>query len=164
MTRGASLPHLGLLLLVSAACARAAPGLSEAHATAIRDSVTATLEDFRRHAADRQWDSMIAIYATDPGFRWLENGEVRYRSAAEIRQALAGVPATTRIVTSYRDTEILALAPGIASVNTLFQTQFLDSATTSFRFGGAITMTLLHRPEGWRIVAGHTSAPIPRRQ
>ena len=161
---GSALRHLSLLVLLSAACAQPAPELSAGHAAAIRDSVSATLEAFRRYAAASQWDSMTAIYAADSGFRWLENGEVRYRSAAAIRQALSEVPATTRIVTSYQDTEILAVAPGVASMNTRFQTQFVDSTTAPFSFGGAITMTLVHHPEGWRIVAGHTSAPIPRRQ
>lgn len=161
---GSSFPPLGLLLLLSAGCAQPAPQLAAGHAAAIRDSVTMTLEAFRRHSAARQWDSLTAIYDTEPGFRWLENGEVRYRSGAEIRQALSGVPATTRIVTSYQDTEILAVAPGIASVNTQFQTEFLDSTTAGFSFGGAISMTLVHRPEGWRIIAGHTSGPVPRRQ
>lgn len=159
-----SYPHLSLLLLLSAGCTQPAPGLSANHAAAIRDSVTAMLESFRRYSAARQWDSLTAMYAAEPGFRWIENGEVRYRSGAEIRQALSSVPATTRIVTSYQDTEILAVAPGIASVNTRFQTRFLDSTAVLFGFGGAISMMLVHRPAGWRIVAGHASAPVPRRQ
>ena len=161
---GSSFPPFSMLLLLSAGCAQPSPEMSAPHAAAIRDSVTATLDAFRRYSTARQWDSLTAIYDTEPGFRWLENGEVRYRSGAEIRQALGGVPATTQIVTSYQDTEILAVAPGIASVNTRFQTQFLDSTTASFSFGGAITMTLVHRSDGWRIIAGHTSAPVPRRQ
>jgi SnoaL-like domain len=164
MMPGSSFAPLSMFFLLSAGCTQPVPELSAGHAAAIRDSVTTTLEAFRRYSAARQWDSLTAIYAAEPGFRWLENGEVRYRSGAEIRQALSGVPATTRIVTSYQDTEILAIAPGIASVNTRFQTQFLDSTTAPFSFGGAITMTLVHRPEGWRIIAGHTSAPVPRRQ
>jgi hypothetical protein len=152
-----------VVLVIATGCSSSTAGLQADHAAAIRDSVSQALEAFGRHAAAQQWDSMTAHYATDPEFRWIENGEVRYRSGAEIRQALTEVPPTTRIVTTYEDTEIHAIAPGTAVVNTGFRTEFVDSTTGNFGFGGAITMMFLHRPEGWRIIAGHTSAPIPRR-
>lgn len=150
-----------LLLIAVAGCASATSGLSPVHVAAIQDSIRTTLDAFRRHAANRQWDSLAAMYAADASFRWIENGEVRYRSAGDIRTALARVSSTMRIETSYRDTEIVPLAPGIASVLTHFESRFVDSST-SFSFGGAMTMLLMHRADGWKIVSGHSSAPIPR--
>lgn len=150
-----------LFLLSAAGCATSTSGLFPAQTAAIQDSIRTTLDAFRRHAANRRWDSLAAMYAPDSSFRWVENGEVRYRSPEEIRTALARVSATMRIETNYRDTEIFPLAPGIASVLTHFETQFVDS-TTFFSFGGAMTMVLMHRAGGWKIVSGHSSAPIPR--
>ena len=150
-----------LFLLSTAGCASATSGLPPTHTAVIQDSIRTTLDAFRRHGANRRWDSLAAKYAPDSSFRWVENGEVRYRSPEEIRTALARVSATMRIETSYRDTEIFPLAPVIPSVLTHFETRFVDS-TTSFSFGSAMTMVVMHRAGGWKIVSGHGSGPIPR--
>jgi hypothetical protein len=147
--------------LASGACAHTPRTLSNAHAAAIRDSVHQVLDLFRRYSATRQWDSLANLYAPDARFRWVENGVVQYRSAADIRRALAGLPPATRIESIYQDPEIIAIAPGVASLVTRFQTRIGDSAS-AFSFGGAITMTLVNTDAGWRILNGHTSSPIPR--
>ena len=97
-----------------------------------------------------------------PRFTWVEDGAVRYRSAAEIRQALETLPPTMHVETTYSDTEIFALAPGVASVITRFETRFADSAGAGFSFDGAMTMTLVHGEDGWRFFGGHTSSPKRR--
>ena len=150
------------VLVTSAGCARAPETLSDAHATAMRDSVQALLAEFTTRFAAKEWDSVGRFYAEDARFRWVEDGVVRYRSAAEVRRALAAVPASMRIKTTYRDTEVLPLAPGLASVVTQFQTSFADSAGRGFTFGGAITMTLVHLQDGWKFLGGHTSSPRAR--
>lgn len=150
------------VLVTSAACKEGSGTLSDAHASAIRDSVQALLAEFTTRFAAKEWDSVGRLYAEDTRFRWVEDGVVRYRSAGEVSRALAAVPASMRITTTYRDTEILPLAPGLASVVTQFQTSFADSAGRGFAFGGAITMTLVHLRDGWRFLGGHTSSAKPR--
>jgi len=98
-------------LVLSLACAPAPTALSEAHAAAIRDSVTQAQTRFRELSARAHWDSLGAFYSTAPGFRFAESGAVQYRSATEVRRALSRMPAGTRIETSYRDSEIDAVAP-----------------------------------------------------
>lgn len=133
--------------------------MTAAHAAAIRDSVQATLDAFLRHSAAGQWDSLATLYDDSPDFRWMENGVVQYRSAAQIRQAFRRVAPGTRIETSHTDTEIVVLAPGAASVATAFYTKFIDPRNPSgLEFGGVMTMVLAHRPAGWRFVVGHTSS------
>lgn len=155
-------PTLLTALAACATTARTAQPLSDVHATAIRDSVQQTLDLFRRYSRTRQWDSLVTLYADDPRFRWIENGAVRYRSPSDIQVGLAALPPNTSIESTYRDTEITPIAPGIASVTTLFQTRFVSPPAPPFEFGGAITMMLIHRPDGWRILSGHSSAPIRR--
>jgi SnoaL-like protein len=150
---------------ITAGCARpaAAPPsqLTDAWASAIRDSAATALQAIRRHSEAAQWDSLAVMYSETPGFRFVENGTVRYRSAAAIRQALSSVPIGTRIQTQYRDTEIAALAPGLADVATLFETSFIDPGGARFSFQGAVTLILAHEPGGWRIIRGHSSSPPP---
>jgi len=134
--------------------------LTAAHAAAIRDSVQATLDAFLRYSAAGQWDSLGGLYDEGPEFRWMEQGVVQYRSAAQMRQALRRVSPGTRIETTHHDTEIVALAPGAASVATAFHTRFVDPRNPAgLEFGGVITMVLAHREPGWRIVVGHASSP-----
>lgn len=151
-----------ILIGVTAACARTPRPLSNTHAAAMRDSVQETLTRFRHYSATRQWDSLVTLYANDARFRWAENGVVRYRSPSLIREALSSLSSEMRIETTYHDTEIIPIEPGAASVVTLFRTRFVGSAGPSFEFGGAITMTLIHQPAGWRILNGHTSSPTPQ--
>ncbi|HEX9892322.1 MAG TPA: nuclear transport factor 2 family protein [Gemmatimonadales bacterium] len=149
-------------LVLSLACAPAPTALSEAHAAAIRDSVTQAQTRFRELSARAHWDSLGAFYSTAPGFRFAESGAVQYRSATEVRRALSRMPAGTRIETSYRDSEIDAVAPGVAVLTTLFETSFVDTTGARFSFGGAVTLLWVHESAGWRIRAGHSSAPVPR--
>jgi hypothetical protein len=150
------------VLTLTAACTHGPRPLTATQVAAMQDSVRETLSLFRRYQSTSQWDSLSRLYADDDRFRWVENGVVRYRSAADVRQALARLASVMRIETTYQETEILPIAPGLASVVTRFQTRFGDPAAGGFTFGGAITMTLIHAAEGWRILGGHTSSPIQR--
>jgi hypothetical protein len=151
-----------LLLLGSIACARPGADMSAEHAAAIGDSARAFLAEFTRLSEDARWDSVAALYSQRADFRFLENGAVRYADAEAIRTALAMLPVGTRIRTEYSDVIVQPLGPGVAGVAAQFATQFVDSTGVTFGFSGAISMTLQHEPAGWRIVAGHSSAPVPR--
>jgi len=154
------LPMVAVLASSLAACVPPSnQPMTAAHAAAIRDSVQVTLDAFRRYSAAGQWDSLGALYAPESEFRWLEQGMVQYRKASEIREALRRVPRTSRIETTYNDTEIVPLAPGVAVVATAFYTRLLEPGrSTSVEFGGVLDMTLVHREAGWRILLGHSSS------
>jgi hypothetical protein len=130
--------------------------------SAVEDGVRQTLNLIQRYSAASQWDSLATLYADDVGFRWVENGTVRYRSVAEIRRGFASLRPGTRIETRYEDTEIIPVTSSLATVVTRFQTRFIDPRSPDFRFGGAITMTLTRTTQGWRILGGHTSSANPR--
>jgi hypothetical protein len=144
-----------------AACSPS-PGLDEAHQAAMRDSVVDFLGTFRGHSEAGAWDSLLSLYADTPSFRWVEDGEVRYRSVGEIRDALAGMPPGLRIETTHDDLEVTPLAPGLAWVVMRFQSEFVDASGPMFSFQGGITMVVEHGSTGWRIVGGHASTPRPR--
>jgi hypothetical protein len=120
--------------------------------------VQATLDAFRRYSAAGHWDSLAALYAEERGFRWMEQGVIQYRSPEQIRQALRRVSPGTRIETSYFDTEILPLAPGVAAVATIFRTRYVGDGNPGTELGGVLAMTLVHRTGGWKILLGHSSS------
>lgn len=149
---------VGVLIVVGAACTPADEGLTPTHADAIQDSVRQMLDDFGQYSTAGLRDSVLTFYADTSVFRWVEDGQVRYRSVGEVREALAALPSTVRVRTELENTEIIPLGPGLASVVTGFTTQFVDSTGGGFRFGGVMTMTLVHHQGGWRILNGHSSS------
>lgn len=148
--------------LLSGACTSAPSELTADHAAAIRDSVGAALIEFARLSASARWDSLGMMYSDDPGFRFYENGGLQYESVDAVREVLSSLPAGTTISTEYRDADIRPLAPGLAVVGALFESTFADDAGSGFRFSGAVTMVWVHEPGGWKILSGHSSAPVPR--
>jgi hypothetical protein len=151
-----------LALTIALACARRPSALSADHATALGDSARAFLTEFTRLSAAAEWDSLSQLYSARSDFRFLESGEVRYASASTIREALRALPPGTRIRTEYSDMAVQPMAPGLVGVSALFSSQFVDSAGGGFGFSGAISLTLQQESAGWRIIAGHSSAPVPR--
>jgi ketosteroid isomerase-like protein len=149
--------------VILAACRPASPApLDAAHAAAIDDSVRQSLDTFLRLSAASRYDSLGALYSDDARFRFLESGAVQYRSAADVRAALKAVPPGMTIRTVQRDVEVVPLAPGLAHATALFETTFADSTGPRFSFGGALSLLWRHEAAGWRILAGHSSAPVPR--
>jgi ketosteroid isomerase-like protein len=143
------------------ACPGSNATMTAMHAAAIRDSVQATLDAFRRYSSAGQWDSLAALYADDADFRWMDQGVIQYRSPAQIRQALARIAPGTRSKTTYFDTKIVALAPGVATVSTIFHTQFTQGGRPGAENGGVLDMTIVHRDDGWKILLGHSSSRSP---
>lgn len=135
------------------------PSLPAPHAAAIRDSVHAMLTAFERYSAARQWDSVATLYVADSSLRWIENGRLVMRSRSALEQTLRSLPPTTSIETVYDTLEITPIAPGVASVLTYYHTTFKDSSHGNATFGGLLTMTIVHRPDGWRFLSGHASSP-----
>jgi len=148
--------------IVSAGCSAVDArdsSISPSHAAAIRDSVHTMLATFQRYTAARQWDSVATLYVADSSLRWIENGRLVMRSRTALEQMFRTLPPTTSIETVYDTLEITPVAPGAASVLAYYHTTFKDSARGNATFGGLLTMTVVHRPEGWRFLNGHTSSP-----
>lgn len=153
---------LALILALCAGCAHQTYPLSEPQAASVREGVRATLDAFRRYAAEGKWDLLGGLYVDDANFRWVESGAVRYRSVAEVRKALSSLSTGSRIETTYKDVEIIPLSPDVAMVTLLFETRLVSITGGGFSFGGAMTMVLVRRDDAWRIAGGHTSSPARR--
>jgi ketosteroid isomerase-like protein len=161
--RAASALLLGLTAGGHGITAVQAQEVPQAAAAAIRNGVQATLAAHGELSAAGRWEALMRLYADDPRFRWVSNGVVVARSVDEIRKYFSGLPAGSRVETTYRDTEIAPLAPGVALVETSFTTRMIDAKGGGFGFGGMLTMTLVERADGWKIIAGHSSS-APARQ
>lgn len=156
---------LALMICVAAgggAHARQVQEMTQEQAAAVRSGVQAALDSCREHAAAGRWEAMLRLYADDARFRWVANGVVEARSVEEIRKNFLTLPAGTRVETTYQDPEITPLAAGVAQVLTRFQTRLVDPKGGGFSFGGILSMTLVDRGDGWKILNGHSSSPSRR--
>lgn len=151
---------LVLLLGVTAGSALRAEDISQARDAAIRQGVQATLDAYRELAGAGKWADLMRLYADEPQFRWVTNGAVVARSVEEIRKNLTAQPAGSRSENTYQDVEITPLAPDVAEVTTRFQVRLVDPAGGGFSFGGMMTMILVQRGDGWKILSGHASSPV----
>lgn len=139
-------------------CQAAAPAMSAEHARALEDSVLAVLEDLRSATNAGDWDQALDLYDRHPRFRWIEDGRVRYTSVAGIAVGLAELDSLFQSAEiEWVDPRAVALAPSVGAVTTGYRQVFTDGEGRRFSLEGAITFTAVHRPEGWRLLLGHTS-------
>ena len=123
-------------------------GLSEAHAAAIRDSVSSALHAFREFGPGPDPAAVGGFFSESPTFRYYENGALRYESAAELRAALGGLGPAMRITTEHSDTDIEALAPDLAFLRSLFESTLQGEGGFAFTYGGAMTTVWVHEADG----------------
>lgn len=142
---------------LTSGCEPSTPSANTVHAAAICDSVRTELTNLLSLQAAARWDSVAQLYSRDTSFRWIDSGK-EYRLGAMLQglAALRGVRAATR----YDSTQIVALAPGLASITSQYRTEYLG-ASPEVRFEGAISMLWAHEPNGWRIRGGHSSSANP---
>ena len=109
-------------------------------------------------------DSAGTFYSDSPDFHWIEDGEVRYRSAQESRESLAELGAmasATELTVS--GLSVTALSADIAVAACHFtQTVQVAEGGPGFSFSGAISIVLRRENCRWLFLAGHTSSARPR--
>jgi len=150
---------LAPLLMIGGCAAPSSSPMTAAHASAIVDSVRATLAAFadRLNAADR--DSLLKFYRDDPRFVWAADGRVATHSVAEIGAQLKALSGFPHWHIEYVKPMIVPLAPGVAEVATEYTMTLADSAGKAISFVGANTMVWVASPGGWKILGGHSSSP-----
>jgi ketosteroid isomerase-like protein len=162
--------RLGTILIMAAtwlACTPAPPQpadtrLTPAHAEAMTDSINTVLASWRAAINALDVEGAAAFYLADSTFRWIEDGVVRYRSRAEVADAIRELAGSVRRTELLMDgTIITPLAPGVAAVTTGFAQKVEDHEGRVGGFAGAISMVLVHREEGWQFQLGHTSSGAP---
>ncbi|HEY4320474.1 MAG TPA: nuclear transport factor 2 family protein [Gemmatimonadales bacterium] len=156
-----------LLAIGALAMAACSPGagpdsLSSSGRASIVDSVQATLTAWTGAINRRDFGAASRFYTTDSSFRWIEDGQVRYRKAAEIRSAMESMaPLYREIAFNLTDVRVTPLSPGVATVTTEFTQKMTDTLGAVDGYAGAISMTMVDGPDGWRFLVGHTSSMVP---
>jgi hypothetical protein len=151
---------IGFLGLLTGCAATTPPVLTPAQSVAIRDSVRAALGGYIERMNHHDIDSLLRFYVDDERFNWVADGRL-IPSLTDIRKGIEAVSGFSRWHLEYTDTRIVALAPGVASVSTLYTQSLADSTGKGFSFGGALTMNFIDTPGGWKLLDGHSSSAQP---
>lgn len=126
----------------------------------IESEVGGFLERYVEALDARDVERIRASIVSDGRFAWVEDGEVRYRSADDLLTSLAQFPAG-RIQTVLSGLTVASVGDSAAHAWTQFRTR-VGEGPSSFEFSGAISFVLEKEDGSWKLVGGHTSAPRPR--
>lgn len=150
---------MAALLLLSGACS--SPDPNSAAAFAPESEVAAFLTDYLSAIDARDPVALRRAYVEDGRFVWMEDGAVRYRSAADILASLSSFPSDSSIRTELQDLVVVPVGGAGAHAWARFSTT-VGSGPGEFSFGGAISFVLEHGDGSWKLVGGHTSTSTGR--
>jgi len=148
-------PWLLALAIAAAACARdRGSGVLETIAGEARSAIEAYVDAV--NAMDL--DSAGMFYSDAPGFQWVEDGAVRYGSAREARESLAGLGAMASSTSlTLSDLSVTALGLGSAVASCHFEQEIGTEGGSGFSYSGAMTIVLRNDDGRWLFASGHTS-------
>ena len=129
-----------------------------AYGQSIEDEVGGFLTMYMAAVGARDAEQIRASIVSDGRFAWIEDGEVRYRSAEDLLASLAQFPASSSIHTELTDLVVVQVGDSAAHAWARFRTT-VGSGPGGFSFGGAISFVLELQEERWTLLGGHTSAP-----
>jgi hypothetical protein len=159
------LKPLVALSLLLAACASPERAPTAAQLAAAESGATALVENWASAGSEGRWDDLVTLYADEPGFAWIEQGENRYpdhdAAAAGVAQAR---DANLTVRTSVEDIVVTPVAPDAAAVRAKVSIVFGDPSQGGFAFDGMLTGVAIERDGRWMFLQGHLSSPPPRQE
>ncbi len=130
--------------------------LSDSQRASVEAEVHTFFVNFADASRSQDWASVVKFYSDDSAFMWAEDSVVRYRSRAEIFEALGSFPEDTIISTDYEAPEIYPSTDESVVLETNFSTSIADSTGEVFRFSGRIIADVVLEEGGWRFIKGNT--------
>ena len=120
-----------------------------------------TIDAYVTALTARDFEALRELYVADERFVWIEDSEVRYRSAEDVIAAFAAFPAEMAIHTTLSDLSIVPAGDSAAHAWARFETR-IGEGEDAFSFSGSLSFVLERSGETWRILGGHTSSARAR--
>lgn len=154
-------PLVALTLLL-AACAAPERAPTAAQLAAAEAGATALVENWASAGAEGRWDDLVALYADEPGFAWIEQGRNRYPDHEAVEQGVAQArDANLTVRTSVDNIVVTPLTADAAAVRANVSIVFGDPSQGGFAFDGMLTGLAIEREGRWMFLQGHLSSPPP---
>jgi ketosteroid isomerase-like protein len=138
------------------------PGAREVHGTGIETAVRSLLERWVQAFTSRDVAAIRSILSSKSSFVWLEDGETRYRSSAEIASALESFATGMSFATSLEAVSVFPVSNSTAWAHFSTKTTILHGEQIVANFDGVVLMLFEHEQGEWKIAAAHTSTNSPR--
>lgn len=105
----------------------------------------------------QQWNRVVALYSDQPGFQWIENGQVVYTSKRDVAAAYEWLREHVRHA-SYlpSDTNVTGLSGDTAQISTRFVTRVQMTDGRDFAYSGDMRIELRREGGVWKIAGGET--------
>lgn len=150
-------------LLLVTSCDQAPRAARAAEMNAARGSAIALVEEWAAAGSEGRWDDLVMLYADEPEFTWVEQGEIRYADRAAIEAGVAQVRAAQlQVHTVISDVVATPLSPDAATVRANYAIVFGDPAEGGYSFEGILTGVAVQRGGRWQFLQGHLSSPPQR--
>lgn len=147
-------------LLLLSSCAPPERAVTATQLQSAQAGATALAEEWARAGSEGRWDDLVRLYADEPGFAWVEQGEIRYADHEAIAQGVAQVRAAQlRVHTVVSNVVATPLSPDAAVVRANYSIVFRDPADGGFTFDGLLTAVAVQREGRWVFLQGHLSSP-----
>jgi ketosteroid isomerase-like protein len=151
-----------LALVFAPACRSTTPtDFSDARKAAIADSVRRAFGDYTAALGRGDTGHAIEFYSDDPGFRWVEDGNMRYTTRREIAQGLEQLRSYASVSFRFDEPSIDVVAPNVAILTTITETTLADTVGRTLSYAAALTVTMVRDSAGWRARSGHSSTVRP---
>lgn len=128
--------------------------------TDLQSELSAFLAEYNAALNRRDPDELRRFYVDDARFIWLEQGQIRYRSVAEVLASVAQFPPDWTLDTRFSEVHAASQGSNGAHLSAHFTTR-VGEPPEGFSYAGVLSMALERRHGGWRIVGGHSSSPPP---
>lgn len=149
-------------LLLVASCAQPERSTT-AQMDAAQAGAAALVEEWAAAGSEGRWADLMALYADEPAFTWVEQGEIRYADRNAIEAGLAQVRAANlRVHTVVSNVVATPLSPDAAIVRANYSIMFGDPAQGGYSFDGILTGVAVQRDGGWQFLQGHLSSAPQR--
>lgn len=153
------IPVIGASLLLAGCENPFAPTGSASDVPEVAPEAKAAVEQYVAKVNAHDAAGAGELYADDPGFIWIENGEVAFETKTAAISALtnyfAGFPESH--FEAY-DLKIAMLTDESAIATFRYTQAVAANGQSSLKFEGTMTLALAERDGDWKIVVGHRSA------
>lgn len=147
-------------LLFLAACAQAPAPPTAAELEAADTGAVALVNEWAAAGTEGRWNDLPPLYADDPGFTWVEQGEIRYVDHAAITAGVTQArDSGLTIRTTVSNVEATPLARDVATVRANVSIVFVQAGDGGYSFRGILTGVAIERDGRWMFLQGHLSSP-----
>jgi uncharacterized protein (TIGR02246 family) len=153
------LPVIGGLLFLSACSNPFASTTGGSSAPSAPPEIKAAIDQYVAKINAHDAAGAGEFYEDDPGFHWVENGQVTYETK------LAAVTALTNFFSGFPEShfeayevKISMLADDAAVATFKFTQTIAANGQAALKMDGTMTLSMTDRDGDWKIVVGHRSA------